>query len=139
MPAACRDGTEPRRRADRRGAAELADERLRQARGDEPAGLCGHVIRGRRPEKGVPAASISDVEAALSKTNLSPAEQKAITDDYAAAELDALKEALLAAAAFSLLGLWLVRRLRGEPLGRADAVAESPAEPPERTTAPAAA
>lgn len=60
--------------------------------------------------------SKSQAEAIVKDAGL-PAEQAdALTKDYSDAQIDALKNALLAASASALIGLWFARALPGEPV-----------------------
>ena len=69
--------------------------------------------------EGVPVASDEQVRAALAESPLSAEKQDAVADDYADAQLEALKRSLILAGALGLLGLLFVRRLPGEPLAHA--------------------
>jgi hypothetical protein len=46
---------------------------------------------------------------------LSPGNAKTVTEDYADAQLDALKTSMLAVALLAVLSLWFTRRLPGKP------------------------
>ena len=59
-----------------------------------------------------------------------PAEADAITSDYSAAELDALKKAMLAVALLALAAIVFTRRLPARPVTPQEAGAA--AEPPAR-------
>ena len=72
-----------------------------------------------KTDEGVPVASDEQVRAALAESPLSAEKQDAVADDYADAQLDALKRSLILAGALGLLGLLFVRRLPGEPLAHA--------------------
>jgi hypothetical protein len=72
-----------------------------------------------KADEGVPVASDAQVRDALADTSLTPAKQDAVADDYADAQLQALKRSLLLAAAIGLFGLLFVRRLPREPLAHA--------------------
>jgi predicted MFS family arabinose efflux permease len=69
-----------------------------------------------RTDEGVPVASDAQVREALAGTQLDAEKQDAVADDYADAQLQALRRSLLLAAALGLFGLLFVRRLPREPL-----------------------
>jgi hypothetical protein len=46
---------------------------------------------------------------------LTPDDAATVTDDYAAAQLDALKTSMLAVAFLAVLSLWFTRGLPGKP------------------------
>jgi EmrB/QacA subfamily drug resistance transporter len=66
-------------------------------------------------QKGIPVVSIDAVEDAARKGGASARQAQAIAADYGDAELDALRRALGAVAAFALLSLWFTRGLPGRP------------------------
>ena len=68
---------------------------------------------------GVPVASDDQVREALAQTTLGAEQQDAVADDYADAQLQALRRSLLLAGLLALSGLLFVRRLPGRPLARA--------------------
>jgi MFS family permease len=84
-----------------------------------PASLEQKIVAGT--EQGVPMISKSDAEAAIDEAQLPPAEAETVLDHYESAQIDALKQALLAAAAFALLALWLASDLPAVPLAKPDA------------------
>jgi len=51
----------------------------------------------------------------LREAGLSPSDAATVTDDYASAQLDALKTSMLAVAFFAVLSFWFTRRLPGKP------------------------
>ena len=61
--------------------------------------------------KGIPIVTVAEVEKVALDAGLSEKEAAAISSDYASAELDGLKLALLAVAFFAVLALWFTRRL----------------------------
>jgi EmrB/QacA subfamily drug resistance transporter len=65
----------------------------------------------QRAQQGIPVVPVADVEAAARDGGATPAQAQAIAEDYGDAELDALRRALGAVAALSLLALWFTRRL----------------------------
>jgi EmrB/QacA subfamily drug resistance transporter len=67
-------------------------------------------------EKGLPVASVDQVEAAARKLGVPADEAKAVADDYGEAELQGLKRAIGAVALFALLGLWFTRQLPARAL-----------------------
>jgi MFS family permease len=81
-------------------------------------------------EEGIDFVPSAEVARILEDSGLPPAEVAAIVDGYEEAQLDALKLAMLTAAALALLGLLFTRRLPVALLGR-DAPAEGPAPEPE--------
>ncbi len=83
-------------------------------------------------EKGVDFVPHDQVERAVKDAGASEGEAKAIADAYASAQILALKEAMAAAAMFTLIGFWFSRRLPRRRLGEADE------PPPTQTAAPAA-
>jgi EmrB/QacA subfamily drug resistance transporter len=64
-------------------------------------------------EKGIPVASVEDVEQAARKQGVPPEQAKALAADYGDAQIQGLKRAILAVAGFSLLSLWFTRHLPG--------------------------
>ena len=67
-------------------------------------------------ENGIEIVTTDQVHAAVVEAGATPAEADAITADYADAELDALKKAMLAVALLALLSLVFTRRLPSKPL-----------------------
>jgi EmrB/QacA subfamily drug resistance transporter len=65
--------------------------------------------------EGIPVVATSDVEDAARRAGATPRQAEAIASDYGDAELDALRRALGAVGALSLLSLWFTRRLPGRP------------------------
>lgn len=68
--------------------------------------------------EGIPVVATSDVEDAARRAGATPRQAEAIASDYGDAELDALRRALGAVGALSLLSLWFTRRLPGRPDGK---------------------
>jgi hypothetical protein len=60
----------------------------------------------------------AEIEKAARAAGLPDSQVAAVVDSYSQAQLDALKNALLAASFFALVSLWFTRRLPGEPLDR---------------------
>ncbi len=82
--------------------------------------------------QGLDVLPVAQVEDQLLAAGVPADEAAAIADDYAVAQVDALKVALLAVAIFAVLGLWFTRRLPdhalgGEPAPPAAAIAASTA------------
>jgi Na+/melibiose symporter-like transporter len=63
--------------------------------------------------KGIPVASVDQVEQAARDAGVPPGDAKTISEQYGDAELDALKRSILAVALISLLSLWFTRGLPG--------------------------
>jgi EmrB/QacA subfamily drug resistance transporter len=66
-------------------------------------------------EQGIDIVTTEQANAAAISAGLSPTEAEAVTADYADAQLEALKKAMLAVALLALLSLLLTRRLPGKP------------------------
>jgi MFS family permease len=66
-------------------------------------------------QQGIEIVTTEQAHAAATAAGLSPAEADAATADYADAQLEALKEAMLAVALLALLSLLFTRRLPGKP------------------------
>jgi EmrB/QacA subfamily drug resistance transporter len=66
-------------------------------------------------EQGIEIVTTDQVHAAAEDAGLSPTEADAVTADYADAQLEALKKAMLAVALLALLSLLFTRRLPGKP------------------------
>ena len=66
-------------------------------------------------EQGIEIVTTEQAHAVAISAGLSPAEADAVTADYADAQLDALKKAMLAVALLALLSLVFTRRLPGRP------------------------
>jgi hypothetical protein len=62
-------------------------------------------------QQGIEIVTTEQAHAAVTSAGLSPAEADAVTADYADAQLDALKEAMLAVALLALLSLLFTRNL----------------------------
>jgi MFS family permease len=65
-------------------------------------------------ETGIPIVTTDQAYKALRDAGLSTADATAVTDDYAGAQLDALKTSMLAVAFLAVLSLWFTRRLPGK-------------------------
>ena len=75
-------------------------------------------------EQGIEIVTTEQANAVALSAGLSPDEADAVTADYADAQLDALKKAMLAVALLALLSLLFTRRLPGKPsTGEPDATA----------------
>ena len=68
-----------------------------------------------RTEQGIEIVTTEQANAAAISAGLTPAEADAVTADYADAQLEALKKAMLAVALLALLSLLFTRRLPGKP------------------------
>jgi EmrB/QacA subfamily drug resistance transporter len=73
--------------------------------------------------EGLDVLPVAQVEQLLLDAGLPADEAATIADDYASAQVDALKVALLAVAIFAVLGLWITRQLPSRPLGEASSEA----------------
>src|SRR6266480_3616864 len=73
-------------------------------------------------EKGIPIVTTEQAHQTLLDAGLSQADADAVTADYADAQLNALKTAMLAVAFLALLSFWFTRRLPGR---RAEAAASA--------------
>ena len=87
-------------------------------------------------QKGLPVASVSDVQDAVEKAGVPPNEAKAVAADYGDAQIHGLKRAIGAVAMFSLLALWFTRdlpaRAGGAPPGGVEPDADHVRPPPDR-------
>jgi hypothetical protein len=68
-------------------------------------------------QQGIDIVTTEQAHAVAIEAGLSPAEADAVTADYADAQLEALKKAMLAVALLALLSLLFTRRLPGKPTG----------------------
>ena len=66
-------------------------------------------------QEGIEIVTTEQARAAATAAGLNPTEVDAVTDDYADAQLEALKRAMLAVALLALLSLMFTRRLPGKP------------------------
>jgi MFS family permease len=73
----------------------------------------------RATSRGIPIVTLGQARDAAARAGLPPAEADAVAADYGAAQLTALKKALLAVALFALASFWFTRRLpaRAAPEG----------------------
>jgi MFS family permease len=67
-------------------------------------------------EAGLPMVSQAQFEEAVAQAGLPASQQASLTAYYNESQIDALKQALLVASAFVLVGLWFARSLPGEAL-----------------------
>lgn len=84
----------------------------------------------RTTEKGVEVMTTAQVEQQLDQAGVSETESAAIVDDYETAQIEAIKDAILLAALFALIGLAIARRLPTVPgieLGADDEAPPAPA------------
>ena len=65
-------------------------------------------------ETGIPIITTEEAYKNLRDAGLSPTDATTVTNDYADAQLDALKTAMLAVALLAVLSLWFTRRLPGK-------------------------
>jgi MFS family permease len=72
-------------------------------------------------EQGIPIVTTEVVHDAMRQAGATEAQAKAITTDYADAELQALKNAMLAVAFLALLSFWFTRHLPKRGIGEASA------------------
>ena len=66
-------------------------------------------------EKGIPIVTTEQANEALLDAGLKPDEAATVTNDYADAQLNALKTSMLAVAFLAVLSLWFTRQLPGKP------------------------
>jgi MFS family permease len=81
-------------------------------------------------ETGIPIVTTDEAYKTLRDAGLTPRQATTVTDDYADAQLDALKTSMLAVALLAVLSLWFTRRLPGRAPARAGERREA-AEPDE--------
>ena len=77
-------------------------------------------------EQGIEIVTTEQANAAATSAGLSPTEADAVTADYADAQLDALKKAMLAVALLALLSIVFTRRLPGKPMTAGSEATRSP-------------
>ena len=70
-------------------------------------------------EQGLPMVSRAQFKADVEQAGLPPDQEQKLIAFYGEAQIDALKQALLLAASFALVGLWFARALPGEALAAA--------------------
>jgi EmrB/QacA subfamily drug resistance transporter len=85
-------------------------------------------------QKGIPVAPVDEVEKAARAAGVPPDEAVAVAEAYGDAQLQGLKLAVLAVAAFALLSLWFTRRLPARALGAQE---EAERAPPDLVSATA--
>jgi MFS family permease len=83
-----------------------------------PAKVQDQIVKGTKD--GVPMISQAQAKSGAKKAGLSADQTKDVVDSYSDAQIEALKKAVLAAAAFSLVALWFAGDLPGAPLGAAE-------------------
>ena len=66
-------------------------------------------------EAGIPIVTTDQAYQGLRDAGLPPAAATTVTDDYAQAQLNALKTSMLAVAFLAVLSFWFTRRLPGKP------------------------
>jgi EmrB/QacA subfamily drug resistance transporter len=71
---------------------------------------------------GLDVVATEQIEQALLDAGLPPAQAQEVADDYADAQIEALKKALFAVALLALLSFWFTRRLPSRPIDAAAAV-----------------
>jgi MFS family permease len=79
-----------------------------------PADVKSQVAKAT--ETGIPIVTTDQAYQGLRDAGLSPADAAAVTDDYADAQLEALKTSMLAVAFLAVLSFWFTRRLPGRPV-----------------------
>jgi hypothetical protein len=67
-------------------------------------------------ETGIPIVTTDEAYQSLRNGGLTADEAATVTDNYADAQLVALKTSMLAVALLAVLSLWLTRRLPGKPV-----------------------
>jgi MFS family permease len=85
------------------------------------------TLAARAETQGLDVLPVAQVESLLLEAGVPPADASTVATDYAAAQVQALRVALLAVSIFAVLGLWFTRRLPGQPLGGTTAPARDPA------------
>jgi MFS family permease len=88
-----------------------------------PGEVQGQIVNGT--QQGVPMISKAQAESAAKEAGLSADQTKDVVDSYSDAQIEALKKAVLAAAAFSLVALWFAGDLPGAPLAARQSEAAS--------------
>ena len=88
-----------------------------------PPSLQQQIVSGT--EEGLPMVSQAQFKADVKQAGLPPDQEQKLIAFYGEAQIDALKQALLLAASFALVGLWFARALPGEPLSAAPIEAAS--------------
>ena len=71
------------------------------------------AITERASASGLEIVPVADVELALIEAGVEPSEAAAVAAEYGAAQLEGLRVALFAVAAFAVLSVWFTRRLPG--------------------------
>jgi MFS family permease len=89
-----------------------------------PAPVEQQLVSGT--EEGVPMISQEEAEAVTEEAALRPATAEVVLDTYNSAQIDALKQALLAAALFALVALWFASDLPARPLAAGETVSANP-------------
>lgn len=79
-----------------------------------PASAQQQIVKGT--EAGIPMISQAQFKSSVQKGGASNTETEKLINDYNESQIEALKQALLVASGFVLVGLWFARRLPGEPL-----------------------
>lgn len=78
----------------------------------------------KETESGLAMVSLATVEARAKQANLPADTEAALIGAYSDAQIAALKESLLWAAAFALVAVWFAKRLPSKPLGEREAASE---------------
>jgi Na+/melibiose symporter-like transporter len=86
-------------------------------------------------EEGLQMVSKAQAEAVVKEAGLPPDQAAAAVQDYGDAQIDALKQALLVASAFVLVGAWFARRLPTRALSDEGVEAAGPAPSPDQDEA----
>lgn len=81
-----------------------------------PSAAQQQIVTGT--EAGIPMISQAQFKSTVKKGGASASETEKLVEDYNESQIDALKQALLLASAFVLVGLWFARALPGEPLAK---------------------
>ncbi|HEX3392121.1 MAG TPA: MFS transporter [Solirubrobacteraceae bacterium] len=93
-----------------------------------PASAQQQIVSGT--EAGIPMISQAQFKSTVQKAGASTSETEKLVVDYNESQIDALKQALLLASAFVLVGLWFARALPGEPLVKEEEDEGVPVAPP---------
>jgi MFS family permease len=79
-----------------------------------PADVQQQIVNGTK--EGIPMVSKQTAEQTSKSAGLPPEEVQSVVDAYGEAQIDALKQALLAASLFALVAIWFAGDLPGVPL-----------------------
>jgi EmrB/QacA subfamily drug resistance transporter len=99
-----------------------------------PPRMQNQVVEAAAP--GIDIVPVADVEKAARDAGLSPRQASAVADDYADAQIEALKRSLFAVAFFAVLAFWFTRKLPVELLPKRGKEAAPAEEAPGADAAP---